>query len=497
MHQTDQSTVVLVFYGRGQHALCVSVDPRYPRVYLASRRTPAIKPSPQLTVCMDKFLVGTNLVSIRQLGLDRILTMEFDSGHKLIIELLGKHSHLLLVSAGGNVICASKWIGPQLSKRPVEPGKPYVHPPFSPKRALADALPTDDLNEFEGVSPIVKQLLEHGFPLVDIQSRLDSESFDSYYYPGHGAYPLPLETLGLKGVQRASISASLEQHFSWLIEHDRVAQHRSSLLAQLKRVELAREVALAELAEAAETARNARAIQIKGELILAYQSQIESGDSQMRVWDYEGQPLDIPLKADQTPQENADRYFLKAKKAKSRASEIEGQIARLEVDLLRLRSVIDRLHSVESWDDFEGIRSEADEFRWTTRSGEALPKEDRPFAGFSVKEFLSPGGWRVLCGTNATANDYLTTKLSRPSDLWFHVRGATSAHVVLCTNNQPSKVQRADLEFAAQVAVNNSSSKHSSFVSVDYTERRHVRKPRGASPGTAVYTREKTIHVHA
>jgi predicted ribosome quality control (RQC) complex YloA/Tae2 family protein len=101
----------------------------------------------------------------------------------------------------------------------------------------------------------------------------------------------------------------------------------------------------------------------------------------------------------------------------------------------------------------------------------------------------------VLYGETATANDYLTTKVARPSDYWFHVRGGGGAHVVLMTMNQPQRVQMPDLIYAAQLAKRHSSQKHSGYVSVDYTLKKYVRKPRGSAPGLAVYTHEKTLHL--
>ena len=108
---------------------------------------------------------------------------------------------------------------------------------------------------------------------------------------------------------------------------------------------------------------------------------------------------------------------------------------------------------------------------------------------------MAPGGYRVLYGENAESNDYLTLRVAKPNDWWLHIRGSQSAHVVVQTLNQPDKVQRETLLFAAKVAVMNSPSKHAGFVPVDYTLKKYVRKPKGSKVGAAVYTHEKTLHV--
>ena len=96
---------------------------------------------------------------------------------------------------------------------------------------------------------------------------------------------------------------------------------------------------------------------------------------------------------------------------------------------------------------------------------------------------------------NATAYDEWTSTVARPQDMWFHGRGGASSHFVLLSQNKPEKVQMADLQFAARLAVSNSDSKHSAYVAVDYVLKKYVRKPRKAGPGLVTYTNEKTLHV--
>lgn len=498
INQTDPLTVLLGFYDGVEQSLLVSVQPSYARAYLVARQLNTLKPVPTFGTELRKHLTDAKLVFVRQRGLDRVLELGFkteSSVFVLVAELMGKHSNMALVDAKGDVVAAAKWVGPSKSTRPILPGKPYEPPPFEPRPNLLSANSVEEAGSKEGYSPFLGKLLASGTTLDEVKAAMGSGVFNPVYSDGHGAYPLSVAGLGLAEVPRNSLSQALEQHFSALIESDEVKQAKTSLTAQLERVLLAREVALAGVAEAIETARDARKIQTEAELILAYQGTIQPAASELHAWDYTGEPIVIKLKPDLTPVENANRYFAKAKRAILRVEEVEAQRTRLESDREALVRAIEGLSSAQTTSQIRDLRDSADRNRWLQRSGEAKAKVDRPFEGHAVRELLSPGGWRVLYGDNATANDYLTTKIAKPSDIWFHVRGAPSAHVVLCTNNQPLKVQRADLEFAAKVAVSHSPSKHSGFVSVDYTQKRYVRKPRGSNPGTAVYTQEKTLHV--
>jgi predicted ribosome quality control (RQC) complex YloA/Tae2 family protein len=101
----------------------------------------------------------------------------------------------------------------------------------------------------------------------------------------------------------------------------------------------------------------------------------------------------------------------------------------------------------------------------------------------------------VLVGENAAANDFLLTRIAKPNDWWLHVRTGTGAHVIIRTENQPQRVPRSTLEFAARLAAQHSADKHARVVEVDYTLRKYVRKPKGAPAGFALYTHEKTLRV--
>lgn len=232
-----------------------------------------------------------------------------------------------------------------------------------------------------------------------------------------------------------------------------------------------------------------------GELILAYQGQIKPGDASVEVWDYAGNPLTIPLKPDLSAVENANRYFTKAKRAKERVPQLKEQVSRLELELYDLGKAIFDLDQAETEEAFQKLSDLAAQRRWLQVQTGAIKKEDRPYAGHRVSEMLGPKGYMVLVGINATANDYLSTKVGKGNDLWFHVRGHTSAHVLVLTGGKPEKVPHEVLRYAAELAAKNSPLKHSQHVPVDYTLKKYVRKPRGSAVGTVVYTNEKTLHV--
>lgn len=495
----DDLTVVVGAAGTRDVELLVSADAAHCRAHLVSRRLPGLKPVPPFAAALRKHLEGASIVFVRQRGLDRVLEVGFAGpagDHVLVAEIMGKHSNLMLIDRAGKVVAAAKWVGPSRSRRPVLPNRPYEPPPFPPRPTLLEAVPGDDLADYEGASPFLVRIVAAGTPLATVQAAFRDGAFDPVYVAGHGAYPLPLDSLGLAGVHRSSYSQALEQHASGEIAVEALDSARRDLSGQLKRVLLARELAESELAQAVETAARATELQWQATMLLSSLHQVAEGADRFETFAEDGSPMTVRLDPELNAKENAERIFDRARRAKARAADVAVQRERMADDVVALRNLLDRLEAAADTEEVEDVRLEAERRRWTLKvAPPGRTKEERPFEGHSVRETLSPGGWRVLYGENATSNDYLTLRVARPRDLWFHVRGAPSAHVVLVTNNQPDKVQAADLRFAAALAVRHSPSKHAGYVAVDWTQKRHVRKPKGAAPGAALYTHERTIHL--
>lgn len=490
--QIDPLTVSFGIYQGQEQWLLLSADPVWARAHLTARRPEGIKPPPLFCVELRRRVTDARVVFIRQRGWDRILEIGLDGeegSYQLVAELMGRHSNLMLADSSRRVVAAAKWVGPKQSRRPILPMQPYEPPPFEPKPPITKARPGDDYRQFEGVSPTLLQLLASDpQPVLEaIRGRRWSPSV----LPGVGAYPLPLPG----GHPREAFSFAVELQTQDLIQRQALAQAKSSLAAQLSRVRLAREVALADIRSALEAAARAPAAQKQAELILAYQGLIQPGADHLDAWDHDGNPVRIPLRSEMTPLENAQRLFDRAKKAKRSAEEVARQQTRLREDLAVVESLTARLEQADTLRLIEAVREEADRRKYLHKQGAPTAKEERPYEGHQIREMTSPNGWRVLYGATSTANDYLTTKVARPNDWWLHVRGAPSAHVVILTQNQPQRVQKEDLMFAAEVAVRQSPAKHSGYVSVDYTLKKHVRKPRKAAPGLATYTMEKTLVV--
>jgi predicted ribosome quality control (RQC) complex YloA/Tae2 family protein len=497
--QPDDSSIVLALYKDGKEALfLISCHPVFARAHFTTRKPQNAQPMPGLGTTLRARIDGARIGSIQQIDFDRILLIELltkDGPHAIVAELMSKHSNIMFLDPDQRVVAAAKWIGKSKSVRPIQANKKYEAPPFAIKRPLTQATESDDLSDFQGVSPFLKKLIaQQGFEQV--QEAIATGKFHPVYSQGFGAYPISVASLGYSEVSRESISSALEQHFEWAIRNEEIRSIKESMLAQLRRVLLAREVAIADLAQAADTAKRAGEFQLQGELLLAYASQVTTGATLFETQDYEGHDVTIKLDPEKTPLENANYYFTKAKHAKSREGIVKDQLHRIKADKDAIESLLTRVEGEERLDRLKEFREEAKKHRWLhDTTVVAKKKDERPYEGHRIRELLGPGGFTVLYGENSEANDFLTVRVAKPNDYWLHVRGSASAHVVIVTRNRPEKVGKETLMFAAKVVVQHSQSKHSGYVPVDYTLKKYVRKPKGAAKGMAMYTHEKTLHV--
>ena len=410
-------------------------------------------------------------------GGDRVLRLDFGDW-VLIAELMGKHSNIILVTATNTIQGAAQWVGKAKSKRPILAQHQYENPPVL--RSLVDV--------FLFKSPPKS--------VVPRQAVRNAEKWQPGFSASCGAYPFDLSDQYPDWIPNDSISYALESYYLVEIQRREIESKRNWLLSQLNRVLLAREVALASLIEARDAGGKASGWQRSGELLLAYAHEVKPDVETVSLTDYDGSQIAIKLDPDLSAKDNALRYFNRAKRAKGRQGQVAEQIERIEASADELRFVIQEVEAAKSLQILGGIEEEVRKNRWTHEQPIAKGGViDRPYEGHRIRDVLGPNNYKILYGENAESNDYLTLRVAKSNDYWLHVRGHTSAHVVIQTHNQPDKVPREVLMAAAKIAVQNSNQKHAGYVSVDYVLKKYVRKPKGGAKGTAFYTNEKSLHV--
>ena len=224
-----------------------------------------------------------------------------------------------------------------------------------------------------------------------------------------------------------------------------------------------------------------------GELITSSIYMLKKGMTHAKVTDYyeEDTPeIQIPLDIRLTPAQNAQAYFKKYTKMKNAELEISKQIENTEREIAYIDSVLDSLSRASGQSELDEIRRELAEAGYSSVQKQNSSKKVQT-AGKPI-EYITSGGYRLLCGKNNLQNDYITTKLAEKSDWWFHIKNAPGSHVIMFADGEEPSAQ--DFTEAATIAAYNSSLSNGKNVSVDYTLVKYIKKPQASKPGFVTYT---------
>lgn len=510
--------------------LLCSIDPRWARVHLGTpSATGALSGFGQL---LRARLEGAKLIDITQPPFERTLTLGVESVTgvmTLAVEIMGRHSNLILVHDGiivGSLKVVSR---AKSSVREVLPGRPYSLPPrdrptpadLSPETlttllsASAEPIAKRLSSALLGISPsmatelVVRSTLDPAAPansspqasrqlwphLQELVERVRAGTYaPTLYFEGSvpvGYTPFPFVHLArLRAVSVPGMSEAVERVMGHVSASSRLDDERTQLQQTVGAARARVERTLRELRESLAEVEHAQTLKEYGELLLAYAASVPSGARQVVLPGYESTPVTIPLEPTLSAVENAQRLFKRYGKLKTAKATVEQRVHAVEPEAAYLGAVQLHIDQAESPEDLFDLRRELIEGGYLRRARTS----SRPSSAARMRTVHLQDGSTIHIGRSNLENDYLTFKVAAPDDLWFHARGVPGAHVVLRKGG--GKAAGADpIGQAAAIAAYFSRARESTRVAVDYTERRHVRKPRGAKPGAVVYTHERTVHV--
>ncbi len=530
----DELSVGMEVYAHGERRyLLASAHAVYARLHLAGEklRRGVEKPSP-LLLLLRKYIHGGRIATIEQPPFERVLYfgVQHPEGNTiLIIEVMGRHSNIVLVAEEGLILESIKRVGPEKSRyRTILPQRLYVPPPPQSKLdptdvtelrlrdILSDASPESSVwralvDGIGGVSPLLAREVVYRVvgdaeatisqtvrisPLLEAFQEMLMPVWEHRWQPcvvkrGEQVVafaPYPLTQYG-DWEEVESISQAVEAYYGQMVGENVYAAAkrgvRDAISQARERVRRKREA----LKRSRVSQAQVEELRLKGEMILAYAHRIALGQRELAApIEPDEPPLLIELDPHLSPVENAKRYFERYKKAKSAAREIPALLQRAELEeryLDQLEADLDLAANRPEIQEVEACLVEASYIRERRRQ----PKVGRsqPLA------VNSQDGLLILVGRNSRQNQEVTFRRAAPHDLWLHVRGVPGAHVIIKTGER--EVPQATLQEAAQLAAYYSQARDSAHVDVDYTERRYVRPIKGAGPGLVTYTQEETIRV--
>ncbi len=544
--QPSREMLILAMRGKNMNRkLLISASANSARIHFTEYSVENPAQPPMLCMLLRKRLCGARLSAIEQPGLERVLLLKFDAHSELgdeitltlAVEIMGRHSNIILIDERGLVIDSVKRIDSELSSmRLVLPGIKYELPPAQDKMNLLDGsadraaeavinckgqkLDRTLMTVIQGISPVAAREIAYrstGFTdflidgmseqqcdklrynLFELQKLLDGNGepnliaindkpidFTFIYPRQYGASAISSEY--------GSYSAMLDEYYYRRDLNDRMKSKAQDILKLLanssariaKKLDIQRE----ELKKCADRERYRR----NGDLINANLHMLQKGDIIAEVVDYYSEDCStVKIKLDPmlTPAQNAQKYYKEYRKLQVAEQHLTSLIVQGSSELEYIDSVLDLLSRAESERELAEIKQEL--------TDEGIIKKHRIAYGklppkLPPLRFRSDDGFAILVGRNNRQNDSLTLKESRNYDIWLHTLNVPGSHtVIVCDGQQPPN---RTIEQAAQIAAYYSGARQSGLVAVDYTLIKYVSKPRGAKPGMVIYTHQSTLYVH-
>ena len=297
---------------------------------------------------------------------------------------------------------------------------------------------------------------------------------------------------GLREIHHDSISTIIEDYYISKDNKERINQKASSmkknLSLKLDRIKHKIEKQELELKES----ENADKYRIRGELITSYIYMIKEGMESVVLENYydNNKKIEISLRPNLSPSENAQKYFKKYNKLKNAGQEIAKQMT---INVEEKEYLENTLLSIENCDDAKELKEIREELiREGYIKSYKMPKKDNK-PGTDMRKYISCEGNMIIVGKNNKQNDYLTLRLADNEDYWFHTKDIPGSHVLI--KSAGKKVTDEELLEAAVLAAYYSKARMSANVPVDYTMKKNVKKPSGAKPGMVIYEKNKTLYV--
>lgn len=533
--------------------LAISVDTRYQYLFLTKA-----PPGNQVSA-FGKFLQyhikGGEIRTLSKSPLERVVTFEIvkkdidgrELTFQLILEIMGRHSNLILIQQEGRKILESirHVTAVHSSYRRIAPAAEYIPPPQQAKIELTNIdrahfqqllreyhqhtqttaklrLWKFLLQHIQGLSPLLAKEIE-GDNLQESDDVRWKKFLDiaeavtlGNYQPTlvieqqhHGKdKPIALSAIPLEQFSQQtdtkiytpeSMNETAERYYALLVERQQYDSLKTSLLSPLStrlgKLQKKRE----HLSTQHEQIINAEEYKQKGDLITANIYQLKKGMNSAKVINYydEDQSLiDIPLDPRLSPSQNAQRYFKRYNKLKQGKKVTEQRLLETEQQIAHLEELKFFIEDAETVEELKRLQEEVQEIRLSSHKQPQRQKrhqDDEPAKPFL--RFVSSDGFSIYIGRSSRENDLLTQRTASAEDLWLHVHQAPGSHVLILNRERHTAIPERTLTEAASLAAYYSKLRRSAKVDVIYTQRKYVKKPKGSPPGLVTLSQFQTIRV--
>lgn len=448
---------------------------------------------PMFCMLLRKYLENSKICKINQPPYERIMEFYIETFNELsekihlclAVELMGKHSNVVLYNDDTNVIigCAHNVGAEKSREREMAGTLPYVYPPKQNKKDILDYNGKIDYEtlskDFYWFSNSFANQIKDA-PLEKLKDYVQLKNLSPAITSDYSEYTLFKELLP-DAVAQTSVNDMLDNYYAYYVEQDKCRALKSHLTTVVNQKLKKDRLSLSKMQAQLEREKNSDRYRLYGDLIMANLYQLKDFTAAVEVYDYENDKnVLIQLDETKTLKDNANKFYKLYNKSKTSSAKLTELSENLQSEISYYEQILYSVEIADNMSDLLEIKSEVlPEFKKTKTETPNLP-EERNILGF-----------RVWIGKNNRQNDYIVSKLSREDDYWFHTKDCAGSHVLLRCENPDEEL----IFECAKLAKEFSSAKLTSKAGVIYTQRKYLKKPPKANLGYVTYRCEKEIIV--
>ena len=523
--QPNKNNILISIYSNGvKYLLNICIEASNCRLHLTTKSKETALVAPSFCMLLRKYLIGNKIKKIYNYDLERVIVFELEGyndlndlvNRKLIIELLGKHSNIILTNENNVIIDSIRHVySNDINYRTIAPTHIYQFPNNDKKSFI-------NINSFEDFKSIINRENNNLENVLSNTFIGFSKTTSNYYITKNNSNLLYIYNdlkslvkdktickcinnkdyvlINEENKSKLDVNFFIDDFYFTKEENEAFINYKNTLLklllSHLKKFSKRLDNINFKLKEC----ENMDLYKLYGELITANLYKIKNENmSSITLENYydNNSLITIPLDKKYFPSINAKRYFKKYNKLKNTLNIVSIQKLETKSELNYIQSIIYSLESAKSIDDLNDIYSEIFEalITETKNSKEKNTHNRKKQSTVESKpiEYVIDN-FTVLVGKNNKQNDYLTFKIASKNDIWFHTKDIHGSHVVLKTNGSDN-ISYDILEKCARIAAFHSKANKDSKVNVDYTLIKNVKKTKGAKPGMVIFTNYKTLTV--
>lgn len=536
--EPNKNEIIIGIYSKGKNlALNINIDPVNYRINLTTHSKPNPKNVYNFCMVLRKHLTSGTIKKVYMKELDRIIYIDIDCYNELndhitktlIIELMGKHSNIILINSDGIIIDSLRHLNKlDNSLRDILPGYKYIEIENSKLDFQSSTFDSFYKNIKENNVSKISSAISNcfaGFSKSGVINTLDCLGIKddtnialSDYKKLYTYFSELLKTIkqNITGVSYMETSnkkdfyitnaSSKDILINFFIDDfyfdkevkEKFESSKSNTLRSL--LEKIRKLSdkLKNIDSKLKECSKMETYKLYGELITSNLYRIPNYNQEnITLENYydNNSPISIPLDSTISPSANAKKFFKKYRKLQNTASIVKKQKEAIKLELDYLDSIVYEINNCTNLDELDAVIAEISEDYGISnvKKDESTKKTKKPVANMPTEYKID--GYTILVGKNNKQNDNLTCKLAKKNDLWFHTKDIHGSHVVLRLDKN-KKATDSIIYKCATIAAYYSKAKLSQNVPVDYTFIKYVRKPNGAKPGMVIYTDNKTLYVN-